>query len=180
MQSAALQPFNNTSNQTIKIKPSIDEMTELIIYFLLENKLPKLKMILNLDFHEANLTFKTPWYLILQLISALWLRTRIVKGLGLLTRQDEHDFTPSVPSKSFLLCVFLLQSAARTVSAARQTSRQASAAFVCGVKCQGPGCWAITASPIVPRATTAGTEPASVRPPLLQSIRSAPVRATVG
>lgn len=129
-------------------------------------------MILNLDLIRPTWHLK-PHDLILQLISSLWLRTCIVKGPGLLPRLVEHDFTPSIPSKSFLLCVFLLQGAARTVSAARRTSRQASAAFVCGVKCRGPGCWVITASPIVPRATTAGTEPASVRPLLLlfQSIR---------
>lgn len=50
--------------------------------------------------------------------------------------------------------------AAQTVSAARQTSRRASAVSVCGVKRQGPGCWAITASLTVPKATTAGMEPA--------------------
>ncbi|TKS77877.1 Extracellular matrix protein FRAS1 [Collichthys lucidus] len=52
-------------------------------------------------------------------------------------------------------------SALQIVSVVQQTSRRASAVFVCGVKCRGPGCWAITVSPTVPRATMAGMEPAS-------------------
>lgn len=52
-------------------------------------------------------------------------------------------------------------SAAQTVSAARQTSRRASAVCVSGVKWRGLGCMAITASPTVLRDTTAITEPAS-------------------
>lgn len=45
MQAAALQPvlFNNTSNQTVKIRASIVEIAELIIYCVLENELAKLK-----------------------------------------------------------------------------------------------------------------------------------------
>ncbi|KAK2838085.1 hypothetical protein Q5P01_015297 [Channa striata] len=50
--------------------------------------------------------------------------------------------------------------AARTASAAPQTSRPALAAFACGAEWRGPGCWAITASPSVPGATTPGVEPA--------------------
>lgn len=63
----------------------------------------------------------------------------------------------------FFLWLSFTQNAAQTVSAARQTSRRASAVFVCGVKRRGPGCWGITASPTVPGVTTAGTAPASVR-----------------
>lgn len=55
------------------------------------------------------------------------------------------------------------QSAVQTVSAARQTSRRASAVFVCGANQRGRGYWGITASPNVPGVITAGTVPASVR-----------------
>lgn len=50
--------------------------------------------------------------------------------------------------------------AVQTVSAARLTSRRASAASVCGVTRPGLGFWAITASLIVLRAITPGTGPA--------------------
>lgn len=60
---------------------------------------------------------------------------------------------------------FLLspQSAARTASAAQQTSRRASAVSVCGAKRQERGCWAITVSLTVLWVIMAGMEPASVR-----------------
>lgn len=61
------------------------------------------------------------------------------------------------------MCVSFPQSAVQTVSAAQRTSRRPSAVFVCGVERRGPCCWAITVSPSVRGATTAGTEPASVR-----------------
>lgn len=55
----------------------------------------------------------------------------------------------------------LLESASgavQTVSAAQQTSKQALAVFVYGVRRRGPGCWVITVSPTAPREPLACME----------------------
>lgn len=67
------------------------------------------------------------------------------------TARTDISSTPPLESAS---------SAVQTVSAARPTSRRASAASVCGVKRRGLGFWAITASLIVLRVITPGMEPA--------------------
>lgn len=62
---------------------------------------------------------------------------------------------------SLMLSLESASSAARTASAAQQTSRRASAASVCGAKRQECGCWAITVSLAVLWVIMAGMEPAS-------------------